>query len=155
MEIYKLKEKLRLRDRTSTLPDMDDMAFLKDLGLIIYEEGTVHLTIAGLLFVGKKTSIKKFLPQAEVIYLKYKNESDIEYNTRLDLKQPIITILDRLTEKIQNDNKILNIQIGLFRMEVADYSEKVFQEALLNALSHRLSESSDNLCYEKKNIMRS
>ena len=47
---------------------MDDMAFLKDLGLIIYEEGTVHLTIAGLLFVGKETSIKKFLPQAEVIY---------------------------------------------------------------------------------------
>ena len=40
-------------------------------------------------------------------------------------------------------------------MEVADYSEKVFQEALLNALSHRLSEDSDNLCYEKKNIMRS
>ena len=141
LEIYKLKEKLRLRDRTSTLPDMDDMAFLKDLGLIIYEEGTVHLTIAGLLFVGKETSIKKFLPQAEVIYLKYKNESDIEYNTRLDLKQPIITILDRLTEKIQNDNKILNIQIGLFRMEVADYSEKVFQEALLNALSHRDYES--------------
>ena len=120
---------------------MDDMAFLKDLGLIIYEEGTVHLTIAGLLFVGKETSIKKFLPQTEVIYLKYKNESDIEYNTRLDLKQPIITILDRLTEKIQNDNKILNIQIGLFRMEVADYSEKVFQEALLNALSHRDYES--------------
>ena len=103
----------------------------------------------------KKTSIKKFLPQAEVIYLKYKNESDIEYNTRLDLKQPIITVLDRLTEKIQNDNKILNIQIGLFRMEVADYSEKVFQEALLNALSHRLSEDSDKRCYEKKNIMRS
>ena len=25
LEIYKLKEKLRLRDRTSTLPDMDDM----------------------------------------------------------------------------------------------------------------------------------
>lgn len=78
---------------------MDDMAFLKDLGLIIYEEGTIHLTIAGLLFVGKETSIKKFLPQAEVIYLKYENESDIEYSTRFDLKQPIITILDRLTEK--------------------------------------------------------
>ena len=60
LEIYKLKEKLRIRDRTSTLPDMDDMAFLKDLGLIIYEENTVHLTIAGLLFVGKETSIKKF-----------------------------------------------------------------------------------------------
>ena len=53
------------------------------------------------------------------------------------MKQPIITILDRLTEKIQNENKIENVQIGLFRLEVADFSEKVFQEALLNALSHR------------------
>lgn len=29
------------------------------------------------------------------------------------------------------------MQIGLFRLEVSEYSEKVFQEALLNALSHR------------------
>lgn len=141
LEIYKLKEKLRLRDSSSTLPDLEDMAFLKDLGLIVYEENKIHLTIAGLLFVGKETSIKRLLPQAEVIYLKYDNSSDVEYSSRLDLKQPIITILDRLNEKIQNENKITNIQIGLFRLEVPDYSEKVFQEALLNALSHRDYES--------------
>ena len=60
-----------------------------------------------------------------------------ETNARMDMKQPIITVLDRLTEKVQNDNKIQNVQIGLFRLEIADFSEKVFQEALLNALSHR------------------
>lgn len=59
------------------------------------------------------------------------------YDSRLDLKQPIISVIDRLTEKIQNTNKIINIQVGLFRLEVEDFSEKVFQEALLNALSHR------------------
>ena len=46
-------------------------------------------------------------------------------------------MIDRLTEKIQNTNKIVNVQVGLFRLEVEDFSEKVFQEALLNALSHR------------------
>ena len=141
LEIYKLKEKLRIRDSASTLSDMDDMAFLKDLGLIVYEGNQIHLTIAGLLFVGKETSIKKLLPQVEVIYLKYENSSDVEYSSRLDLKQPIITVLDRLTEKMQNENKITNVQIGLFRVEISDYSEKVFQEALLNALSHRDYES--------------
>ena len=114
---------------------MDDMAFLRDLGLIAEDNGQVKLTIAGLLFVGKDTSIHRLLPQAEVIYLHYGKENLEEYNARLDLKQPIITILDRLTEK--NDNKIQNVQIGLFRLEIADFSEKVFQEALLNALSHR------------------
>lgn len=137
MVVYSLKEKLKIRDASSTLPQMDDMAFLKDLGLTAEDNGQVKLTIAGLLFVGKDASIQRLLPQAEVIYLHYGKDNLEEYNARLDMKQPIITILDRLTEKVQNDNKIQNVQIGLFRLEIADFSEKVFQEALLNALSHR------------------
>lgn len=137
MVAYTLKEKLRIRDTDSTLPELDDMAFLRDLGLTAEDNEQVKLTIAGLLFVGKDTSIQRLLPQAEVIYLHYDKNNLEEYNSRLDMKQPIITILDRLTEKVQNDNKIQNVQIGLFRLEIADFSEKVFQEALLNALSHR------------------
>lgn len=137
MVVYSLKEKLKIRDVDSTLPELDDMAFLRDLGLTTEDNGQVKLTIAGLLFVGKDTSIQRLLPQAEVIYLHYDKDNLEEYNSRLDMKQPIITILDRLAEKVQNDNKIQNVQIGLFRFEIADFSEKVFQEALLNALSHR------------------
>lgn len=137
MVVYALKEKLRIRDSASTLPDLDDMAFLRDLKLIVNDNGQDKLTIAGLLFVGKEQSIQRLLPQAEVIYLHYGKNNLEEYNARMDMKQPIITVVDRLTEKIQNDNKIENVQIGLFRLEVADFSEKVFQEALLNALSHR------------------
>lgn len=137
MVVYALKEKLRIRDSVSTLPDLDDMAFLRDLKLIVNDNGQDKLTIAGLLFVGKEQSIQRLLPQAEVIYLHYSKDNLEEYNLRMDMKQPIITVVDRLTEKIQNDNKIKNVQIGLFRLEVADFSEKVFQEALLNALSHR------------------
>lgn len=122
---------------SSTLPELDDMAFLRDLGLTVNDNGQIKLTIAGLLFVGKDNSIHRLLPQAEVIYLHYDKENLEEYSSRLDMTQPVITILDRLTEKIQNDNKIQNVQIGLFRLEITDFSEKVFQEALLNALSHR------------------
>jgi ATP-dependent DNA helicase RecG len=135
--VYSLKEKLKLRDPSSTLPELDDMAFLKDLGLIVEYNGEFKLTIAGLLFAGKDASIQKLLPQAEVIYLHYDKENLEEYNSRIDMKQPIITVLDRLTEKVQNDNRIRNLQIGLFRLEIVDFSEKVFQEALLNALAHR------------------
>lgn len=38
---------------------------------------------------------------------------------------------------MQDANKIVNVQVGLFRLEIVDFSEKVFQEALFNALSHR------------------
>ena len=81
---------------------MDDIAFLRDLRLTAENNGQVKLTIAGLLFVGKDTSIQRLLLQAEVIYLHYDKDNLEEYNDRLDMKQPIITVLDKLTEKVQN-----------------------------------------------------
>lgn len=77
------------------------MAFLRDLGLIKLDQGVERLTVAGLLFVGKEQSINKLLPQAEVIYLHYGQHNLEEYDARLDMKQPIVTVLDRLTERIQ------------------------------------------------------
>ena len=53
------------------------------------------------------------------------------------MKLPLISVIDKLTERIQTYSKIENIQVGLFRLEVEDFPERVFQEALFNALSHR------------------
>lgn len=137
LEVYKLKEKLKARNPESTLADMDDIAFLRDLALVKSDSGNIKLTVAGLLFVGKEQAINRLLPQAEVIYLHYSESNVEEYDARLDMKAPIISVIDRLSEKIQDSNRIVNVQVGLFRLEIVDFPEKVFQEALLNALSHR------------------
>ncbi len=137
LEVYKLKEKLKVRNPESTLADMDDIAFLRDLALVKSDSGNIKLTVAGLLFVGKEQAINRLLPQAEVIYLHYSESNLEEYDARLDMKVPIISVIDRLSEKIQDSNRIVNVQVGLFRLEIVDFPEKVFQEALLNALSHR------------------
>ncbi len=137
LEVYKLKEKLKARNPESTLADMDDIAFLRDLALVKSDSGNIKLTVAGLLFVGKEQAINRLLPQAEVIYLHYSESNLEEYDARLDMKDPIISVIDRLSEKIQDSNRIVNVQVGLFRLEIVDFPEKVFQEALLNALSHR------------------
>lgn len=137
LEVYSLKEKLRVRDSKSTLPDLEDNEFLRDLKLTKFDGDVERLTVAGLLFVGKEASIQRLLPQAEVIYLHYSSENMEEYDSRIDMKLPLITVIDKLTERIQAYARIENIQVGLFRLEVEEFSEKVFQEALLNALSHR------------------
>ena len=137
LEVYKLKENLKARNPESTLADMDDIAFLRDLALVKSDSGNIKLTVAGLLFVGKEQAINRLLPQAEVIYLHYSESNLEEYDARLDMKAPIISVIDRLSEKIQDSNRIVNVQVGLFRLEIVDFPEKVFQEALLNALSHR------------------
>lgn len=137
LEVYNLKEKLRVRDSKSTLPDLDDIDFLRDLQLIKFDGDIEKLTIAGLLFVGKEPSIQRLLPQAEVIYLHYSTNNLEEYDARIDMKLPLISVIDKLTERVQAYSKIENIQVGLFRLEVEDFPERVFQEALLNALAHR------------------
>ena len=142
LEVYKIKEKLRVRDKHSLLPDEPDMTFLDDLELIHVEGEDIFLTVAGLLFVGKEQSIRRYLPQAEVIYLHYSDSSQQEYDNRIDLQKPLVTVLDTLTEQIRIHNHLTNVQIGLFRMEIYDFGEEVFQEALLNALTHRSYEHS-------------
>lgn len=62
------------------------------------------------------------LPQAEVIYLHYDKSNPLEYDAREDMIFPIVTILDKLTDRIENYNKIINVQVGLFRMEISDFS---------------------------------
>lgn len=128
---------MEARDPESMLSEKEDIAFLNDLGLIKYDAENVKLMIAGLLFVGKDQAIHRLLPQAEVIYLHYSQSNLEEYDARLDISAPIISIIDRLCEKIQDTNRIVNVQVGLFRLEIVDFSERVFQEALLNALTHR------------------
>ena len=137
LEVYRLKEKLRIRDPGSALPDLADTTFLDNLKLIRMEKDEVRVTVAGLLFVGKTASIARLLPQAEVIYLHYSDEAQTEYDNRMDMQEPLISILDKLTERIRTYNRLTNVQVGLFRLEVYDFSEAVFQEALLNALAHR------------------
>ena len=79
LEVYRLKEKLRIRDSKSTLPDLDDNDFLRDLQLTKFDGDVERLTVAGLLFVGKDASIQRMLPQAEVIYLHY-SANNLENN---------------------------------------------------------------------------
>ena len=149
LEVYSLKEKLRVRDSKSTLPDLEDNDFLRDLQLTKYDGDVERLTVAGLLFVGKEASIQRLLPQAEVIYLHYSSDNLEEYDARLDMKLPLISVIDKLTERVQAYSKIENIQVGLFRLEIEEFPERVFQEALLNALSHR-DYQSDAAVYVKQ-----
>lgn len=143
-EVERLKLKIQSRDKDSTLYQSDNITFLKDLRLIDVVEDEIQLTVAGLLFVGTKEAIVKYLPQAEIIILTY-NDAQTEYYKRLELKVPLIQAVERIQQVFENQNGIENIQMGLFKLEVNDYPINVFQEALLNAISHRDYENTSSI----------
>lgn len=143
-EVERLKLKIQSRDKDSTLYQSDNIMFLKDLRLIVTAEDAIRLTVAGLLFVGTKEAIAKYAPQAEIIILTY-SDGYTEYNKRLELKMPLIQSVERIQQFFEDRNGIQNIQMGLFKLEVEDYPINVFQEALLNAISHRDYESNASI----------
>ncbi|MDT8862796.1 putative DNA binding domain-containing protein [Alkalihalobacillus sp. MEB130] len=143
-EVERLKLKIQSRDKDSTLYQSDNITLLKDLRLIDVVGEEIQLTVAGLLFVGTNEAIAKYMPQAEIIILTY-NDGHTEYNKRLELKMPLVKTVDRIQQFFEDRNGIKNIQMGLFKLEVQDYPINVFQEALLNAISHRDYESNSSI----------
>ncbi|KGR78975.1 hypothetical protein CD29_08130 [Ureibacillus manganicus DSM 26584] len=144
LEVENLKRKLQSREKDSTLYNLDDLSFLKDIELIKIIDNEVKLTVAGVLFVGTETAIAKYMPQAEILVLTYK-EGKTEYHKRLDLKIPLVRAIDRIQQLFEDQNSIENVQVGLFKLEVQDYPINVFQEALLNAMTHRDYENTSSI----------
>ena len=64
----------------------------------------------------------------------------------------LIYLLKNATDFIKNNSKVRFAKEAQYRVDKPDYAERAITEAIVNALIHRLSESSDKRCYEKKNI---
>ena len=128
------KFKSLLSKKSENWKELSDEEMLSDLLLI--EDG--NLTYAAILLLGKPQIIQKHIPQAELRYLWFESEDDIEYsyhNRDTSSLQPLVLQLDMLLKEIKTKN--INIQMGLFRIEVKEYETNVLQEAILNAVMHR------------------
>ncbi len=132
LEVSRLRS-LGRGGRYSGLPDLD---FLRELGLIVEQGGVWRPNLAGILLAGTTPALRAHVPQAEVDYYHHAT-ADVEFQFREDLLRPLPALLLRLSELIQARNSFTPVQVGLFRIEVWDFDEAVYREALLNALTHR------------------
>ncbi|MFC4452969.1 ATP-binding protein [Deinococcus sonorensis] len=132
LEVARLRSTSQKGD-LSALPDLD---FLRELGLLVEERGEWRPNLACILLAGTPRALRSHLPQAEVCYYHHPT-LDPEFSFREDLRRPLVSAVSRLAELIQARNRFTPVQVGLFRIEVWDYDEAVYREALLNALTHR------------------
>ena len=132
---------------------------LKARGFLVEENGKLYFTKAGILLFGKNPSV--YLPSARVRVLKFEG-TNFQVGTEMNI------VKDRTFDKclyktLEEARDFINSQLrefthlnqkGIFET-VPEYPEFAWYEGLVNAVTQSLSEASDNLCYEKKNIMRS
>lgn len=101
-------------------------------------------TATGILSLGKNSSLRRFFPSIRADYIRVPGKQWIEDPsnrfTSLDLRGPIITLIDRIISAI-NDDMPTKFQLtendGARRTEVPLIPGRAIREAVVNALMHR------------------
>jgi ATP-dependent DNA helicase RecG len=121
--------------RSPALAQQADRDLLHSLRLLVDGEEPARLTVAGGLLLGQAETLRRDLPQAEVAYFRQRTDTDIRLSERVYLPLPLL--LRRLEELIEADNEVHSFLLGLQRIDVPQFPQPVYREAILNAVAHR------------------
>ena len=100
----------------------------------IIDEG---VTYAALILFGKKQSLRKYLPQAEIIFEYRSTDASGPASQREEFCVGFFACFNRLWELVNLRNDKQHYQEGFFVYDIPTFNERVIREAILNAVSHR------------------
>ncbi|WP_316752157.1 ATP-binding protein [Pedobacter gandavensis] len=128
-----LKSRFAVKNNNPAFRNTDDLQALSDLELIVGNK----VTYAALILLGKKESIRKYLPQSKTI-LEYRGtEMQIPSDWREEIIDPLFVGLDVTWKLIHSRNSVEHIHNGPYIDDVTVFDEVVVREALFNAIAHR------------------
>ncbi len=115
----------------STLLELSDLEMAKALGAVESETG---VRVLGLLLFGREEALGRLLPTHEVAFQVLAN-TQVEVNDFF--RWPLLRVMEELLTRFRARNREEEVQVGLLRIGVPNYSERAFREGLANALIHR------------------
>lgn len=133
-EIIRLRNMIKKSNGDNYLLDLDNEELEKALGLVKEDNGTLIPTITRMLLIGKEEKIAKYIPTARSSFqvlegtVVRKNE---EYG------KSILATLEIIENNFNAWNPEHEVDDGLLRISIPEFSKKAFREALINAFSHR------------------
>jgi ATP-dependent DNA helicase RecG len=132
-ELERLRRMIRRQQaEPSDLARLAGPALLEALRLRT-DEG---LTMGAILLAGTTESLRRYVPQHEVIFIRYRSAT--RYDIRKDFQRPLLAVLDEVEQLLATLMRIRTLQEeGFGQLELPDLSWEVGREAVLNALTHR------------------
>ncbi|MDR2129984.1 MAG: putative DNA binding domain-containing protein, partial [Odoribacteraceae bacterium] len=117
----------------ATVPDNQALA---DLGL---SENNKY-NYASLILLGKRSALRKYLPNAEVIIEYRLDHSMIPYTARKEFQESLFTVMDKIWAYVNQpaSNPLLHVRHKFTIYDIPAFNEDVIREAILNAIGHRL-----------------
>lgn len=133
-ERKRLREFIQKYQGERALSELEDEDLDKALGLVRETASGLVPTVAGLIVIGKKNSIKRLLPGAGAVF-QHLSGTDVLANE--DIELPVLSSFESLLDRFNARNAQTEITQDLVRIAIPTFSEQAFREALVNAFCHR------------------
>ena len=124
------------KQKNPTFETLPDKQVLTDLGLV--EDGKYNY--AALILLGKRSALRKYLSNAEVIIEYRLDHSMIHYTARKEFQESLFTVMDKIWDYVNQpaSNPLLHVRHKFTIYDIPAFNEEVIREAVLNAIGHRL-----------------
>lgn len=133
-ERIRLRKIIELRHGDSTLLELNDEELDKALQLIKEENGKIIPTITGMILIGKEERLKELMPTAKAVF-QVLDGTSVRKNE--EFSKPLLETFEIFEENFKAWNPEMEVENGLFRIPVPEFSYNAFREALVNAFCHR------------------
>lgn len=133
-ERERLRNIIRTYHGESALLELDDLELDKALRLVTRFNGDYVPTVTGMLLIGRQERLQELIPTAESS-LQIMDKGKLRINETYTL--PLLASIEKINTYFTSINQEDEIDAGMFRIPIPNYSPQAFREALVNAYSHR------------------
>lgn len=135
VEFDRLRQTVSRLKGDTTLLQLTDEELVKALRLVESRDGELVPNVAGLLLLGKVDVLQQTMPTHEVRFQVLDGLGNVKANEVF--LAPLVVVLQELQSRFSARNEEKEIQVGMFRVPIPDYSPEGFREAVANAILHR------------------
>lgn len=135
LEFERLRQTIGRRHGDELLLSLDDRQVAQALQLVESRGQELIPNVAGLLLLGRETSLRRFVPTHEVAFQVLDARGGVAVNDFF--YDPLLKTLDAVEQRFAARNQEQEVQVGLIRLPVPDYASEAFREAVNNAVLHR------------------
>ena len=133
-ERKRLRNIIKLRKGETSLLNLSDEELDKALRLVREENGIIRPTVTGMFLIGKEERLQELMPTAKASFQVLEGTS-VRINEQF--AKPLLSLFEIFENYMKAWNPEREMEYGLFRIPIPEFSESAFREGLVNAFCHR------------------
>lgn len=135
LQFERARNTITARTGDRSLLTLGDADLAKAIGAMETVGEKLVPTFTGLLLLGREEALRRHIPTHEAAFQVLAAGGDVRMNDFF--RKPLVELAELFEERFKARNQEREVQVGMVRLPIPDYSFPAFREALLNALFHR------------------